>query len=143
MICYPKIRKTFKIVFVKLLFRAVRHPNAGRLPDGVPQHCLFLVHFFPFLSFFCVPSQGVDQRLVVNQLLKIAWNTVFQTFFLVFWWKITKKHLKSTKKFVNSPKKYFNQLLGACSTLKLVKIHNTWRWVYRLQQHILKFNYLF
>ena len=44
---------------------------------------------------------------------------------ILFWVKkITKKHLKPTKKMENRKKKNFDQLSGACSTWKVVKIHN-------------------
>ena len=45
-------------------------------------------------------------------------------FFFDFRWKITAKHLKWTIKIEKGPKKCFNQLLGAHSTWKLVKIYN-------------------
>ena len=49
----------------------------------------------------------------------------FQTFFSDFRREITEKGLKSRKRVENGWKKHFDQLLGACSTRKLVKIHNT------------------
>ena len=51
-----KSRKTVKTVWkklcFKLLFKADRHANAGRLPWGVPQICIFWFIFWPFWTFF-------------------------------------------------------------------------------------------
>ena len=50
---------------------------------------------------------------------------LFFNIFLVFGWKINKNWaLEITKKVENSPKRYFNQLSGARSTGKLVKMNN-------------------
>ena len=49
----------------------------------------------------------------------------FQTFFLKFRREITEKGLKWTKKVENGLNKYFDQLSGAGSTRKLIKIHNS------------------
>ena len=48
----------------------------------------------------------------------------FQKFFLDFRHDMAEKGLKLTKRVENGSKKYFDQLLSACSTRKLVKIHN-------------------
>ena len=39
-------KKTFEKLGFKLLFKAGWHANAGHLPEGVPQICLFQLIFF-------------------------------------------------------------------------------------------------
>ena len=76
---------------------------------------------------FEVPPEGVDQLLHVDQLWWVDKNIIFCSFSDVFCWfqPITEKGLKWTKKVESGWKKCFEQLLGASSTQKLVKIHNT------------------
>ena len=49
---------------------------------------------------------------------------IFRRFFLISDVKLLKKVYKGTKILQTAQKKYFGQLSGACSTQKLVKIHN-------------------
>ena len=73
----------------KLLLKAGRHANAGRLPEGVPWIHLFLV----------------------NQLkTQFFSNVLFECFFLVFRRKFIEKRLKRKKKGWTWLKKCFNQL---------------------------------
>ena len=57
--------------------------------------------------------------------LKAGRNTFFSFYQLDFRCEITEKALEWTKKVENGKKKCFEQLLVACSTQKLVEIHNT------------------
>ena len=73
-------------------------------------------------SSFCVlraPDSWQNTSFEPFSTFFVVW-----TFLLDFRREITEKGFKLTKKVENSPKKYFEQLSGARSTQKLVKIHN-------------------
>ena len=81
----------------------------------------------------CVLSYSlklVDMQRLVNSLRGY-------TFFLDFRWKLIEKHLKEEKRLKTAEKKCFDNLSGACSTWKLVKIHSN-SWFHRLGHQKIK-----
>ena len=87
------------------------------------------VVYFEQLSGACstrkLVETWVDQLLHVNQLWGVDKYMFFCSFFVDFSREITEKALKWTKKVEKRLKKWFDQLSGAASTGKPVKIHNT------------------
>ena len=59
-----KINKKKCFFIFCVLLKAVQHAKGGRLPEGIPQNCLFSVNFLLFSTFF------VDFRLISLQKVK-------------------------------------------------------------------------
>ena len=132
---YSMISDDYCCVF-RPAFRCCVHPKAG-------QNSLFCDFSLAVLScaVICrtkvspfgnlVPRNATTQKgLETCSLLSTCCQkSPYNTFFLDFRWRITKKHFNLTKKGWKRPKKYFDQLLGVPSTWKLIEKHKKLLWI--------------
>ena len=84
-----------------------------------------IVNYLPKIILHYINYGLLTQSIYSTIFICVLFFCLFSDVFCWFCCEITEKALKWTKKVENDWKKCFDQLLGAHSTQKLVKIHNT------------------